>query len=100
MWGLITLIVTANAVTTAIFYRYYYHHFSARDTAGWLIFVAIVVMLYEAAVITVRFVNFNLINAFHKVACVVVSKILRLTESVIMDVCRMHALVALQHSSC
>lgn len=41
-------------------------------SAGWLVFVSLVVMIYEGIVIIARFVNFNFINNFTPIVfCVV-----------------------------
>ena len=47
---------------------------TAKESAGWLIFLALVAMLYEVLIITVRFVNFSFLDMFNRVAFIVVRK--------------------------
>ena len=51
-----------------------YHRFcNLESSAGFLVFVSLVVMIYEAAVIAARFLNFSFINVYSKVVSIVVS---------------------------
>lgn len=68
--GFISFILTAHVLTILNTRHQYY--LNARDSAGWLVFVELVVMIYEGLAFTLRFINFNSINAFSKIAFIVV----------------------------
>ena len=66
------VVTLLNAVIQSLHPFIYSGYYTARNSAGWLIFVQLVAMLYEGLVIALRFINFNFVNAYSKIAFIVV----------------------------
>lgn len=71
---LVSSSIAANVLGKACTTTYYTHRLcNLENSAGFLVFLSLVVAVYEAAVIVARFLNFNFVSVFNKAVSIVVS---------------------------